>query len=440
MLSDGPKRSVGKRRGPAGADYSRARTSLVGHFDPRPSFPELTGTGWGCTLLLRAVTLACPQSGEEAVVPQYGYRVFAVELHDGLKQDPLEFGAAARPIVSEDGTVADGKHVYDYRNAMVAEVESHLGRAHSFGGGTDDDETGPAQGRSTTIRFHGAKRSEDYVYLTFEHGVTNADGTLLDGAAVIDMKDKPTLHPYRALLYAPAKTKVGLLAVETRGRTCPHLAVVRGLKNCSEVPWRLQVLGHLAGEAAMLAFLRRASVNHVVFDRWTYDDAGARDHRDVSMTVAASGVDAQLKQSVAGWASAQFRRVAAARKESRISYVDDEGNEVPAKEIRAQRKAAKEAVRSAVVDGGPERTRKAVDSLKQDVFVSRGETVEVGFNDVGVEVSDRERTMMVTPHTDFTKFTYPLGRSRPEDEAFFNRVEATVVELHPAVEQTPLTE
>jgi hypothetical protein len=112
----------------------------------------------------------------------------------------------------------------------------------------------------------------------------NADGKLLVDGRDVEMKDKPTLHPYRATLLAETHGTIGLLAVEVRGRSCPSDAVIRGLKSCSEVPWRLQVLGHLAGEAAMMAFIRNAAIKHVVFDRWTYDDDGQRKRADLSMS------------------------------------------------------------------------------------------------------------------------------------------------------------
>lgn len=377
---------------------------------------------------------------------QYGYRVFAVSLHENRKFEAQHFGEAKRPVLGEDGKPTSGSYQSDYRDTVVADVEGAAGRALTFGiSEDDDDETGAAQAKGVAIRFIGAKRSGDLVQFKFEQGVRNADGTLLvEGSDDIDLKDKPTLHPYRALLLAGDKEVRALLAVEVRGRSCPVEAVIRGLRQSSDVPWRLQVLGHLAGEAAMKEFIRNAAVGRVVFDRYTYADDGAKSQHDVSMSVTAEGVD--VKSEVSSWADSFFeRRRRNIDPDPELPTVDANGRKFTKKQLSAARKQIQQerkAERAAA-----ERTRRenaqttseaAAAGLKQEIFVSRDEVVGVEFTDVAVELDDGVIKKRITPKTDFGRFTYVLGRGSVSDDAFFTSSEKTLRGLFGAVQSLNL--
>lgn len=380
---------------------------------------------------------------------QYGYRVFAVELHEGAKRSARKFGAAERAIVDEaTGKVTDAAHVVDYRDVLVSDICAHSGTAHSFGiSDGEDQETGPAQARGMAIRFVKAERTDDLVTLRFEQGVRNVDGTLLvEGEPDVQLKNKPTLHPYRALLLAGHETTRALLAIEVRGRSCPIDAVVRGLKACSDVPWRLQVLGHLAGEAAMMEFIRNAQIDRVVFDRWSYDNDGQRSRHDVSMAVTADGVDVRSK--IVEWAEEFYSRMRGrSPQEIEVSEVDENGRRLTRKELaaarkkaKAERKAAQAAAEVARRQDARIRSHSAAEDLRQDIFVSRTDVVEVDFSDVAVELDDGVHKKKITPTTDFSKFTYVIGRGYVSDDVFFKRAEQTLRSLQPAVDPLPLAE
>ena len=377
---------------------------------------------------------------------QYGYRVFAVSLHENRKFELQPFGKAKRPILGDDGKPTSGSYESDYRDTLVTDVEEAAGRALTFGiSEEDDDETGAAQAKGMAIRFVGAKRSGDLVQLKFEQGVRNADGTLLvDGADDIELKDKPTLHPYRALFLAGDTEVRALLAVEVRGRSCPIDAVIRGLKSSSEVPWRLQVLGHLAGEAAMKEFIRNAAVGRVVFDRYTYADDGAKSQHDVSMSVTADGVD--VKSKVSNWADSFFeRRKRKAEPDLDLPTVDATGKKFTKKQLAAARKQIRQERKAALASEEKSRreaaqtnSEAAAAGLKQDIFVSRDEVVDVEFTDVAVELDDGVIKKRVTPKTDFGRFTYVLGRGTVSDDAFFTSSEKTLRGLFGAVQSLNL--
>ncbi|MFF1392149.1 hypothetical protein [Rhodococcus erythropolis] len=377
---------------------------------------------------------------------QYGYRVFAVSLHENRKFELQPFGKAKRPILGDDNKPTSGSYVSDYRDTIVIDVEEAAGRALTFGiSEEEDDETGAAQAKGMAIRFVGAKRSGDLVQLKFEQGVRNADGTLLiEGADDIELKDKPTLHPYRALFLAGDTEVRALLAVEVRGRSCPVDAVIRGLKQSSEVPWRLQVLGHLAGEAAMKEFIRNAAVGRVVFDRYTYADDGAKSQHDVSMSVTADGVD--VKSKVSSWADSFFeRRNRKADPDIDLPTVDATGKKFTKKQLAAARKQIRQE-RKAALESEEKTRREAVQTtseaaaagLKQDIFVSRDEVVDVEFTDVAVELDDGVIKKRITPKTDFGRFTYVLGRGTVSDDAFFTSSEKTLRGLFGAVQSLNL--
>lgn len=381
---------------------------------------------------------------------QYGYRVFAVELHDGGKREAQPFGEAKRAEIDENGKPTGVFKQYDYRDVVVAEVTAQKMRLHPFGvpGAEDDeDDTGPAQAKGNAIRFADAIQVGDTVRFKIEQGVMNADGTLIVDGQDVSMKDKPTLHPYRATLLAETKGVVALLAVEVRGNSCPSRSVIRGLKACSHVPWRLQVLGDLAGEAAMMAFLRGAAVRRVVFDRWTFDDDGQRKVNDVSMSVAAQGVD--VRSEVVGWAEQFFAKFPGVHRAPKIEVpeVDEQGNRLSRrqrsdarKKAKAERNAEEAATRIERRDSAATRTQAAADALRQDIFVSRNETVDVQFNAVAVDLEDDNQRRKITPTTDFSKFTYVVGQGYVSDSTFFDQAEKTLRDLLPSIRPLPLSD
>ena len=226
----------------------------------------------------------------------YGYRLWAMELHHGRKHQLHQFGAAQLPFAKTEDTgeaIGDAVREVDYIAEAQRDVTGAVKRTHNFGLVRGDDDESAAAAKGASIRFVSADREEDgSLRLKFEYGVRHADGTLIDPddpeAPDISLKDKSTLHPYRATLITRPDLTRGLLAVETRGRSCPMASVIRGLNKVSVGGWRLHAISHLAGEAAMIAFITQSQIKQVNFDQWSYEADGARIRREVAMAVSAT--------------------------------------------------------------------------------------------------------------------------------------------------------
>ncbi|MBY4206716.1 hypothetical protein HQO44_09600 [Rhodococcus fascians] len=371
--------------------------------------------------------------------------MFAVRLHQGRYPTPQSFGSAQRIRKDDDGKVIDGTEQYDYRAVAKSDAVAAKNRTHDFGSPRDADNAGAANANGMAMRFTAAERpDDDVVRFWFEQGVKNRDGTLLiSGQPDVPLKNKPTLHPYRAVLIAGDADKIGLVAVETRGRSCPVEAFVRGLSVSSEVPWRLQLMGHLAGELAMTEFLRNATITQAIFDRWFYTSDGTRDTKDVSLAVKVDGVE--IRNRVLEWKDDFFAR----RRGRRVGEVDppQNGGPAPTRKTREQRKKetqerkAREALeRVQANQHATERSRSAAQTLREEVFVSRSEQVNVDFDDVGIEMDNDDVKKRITPNTDFGKFTYVVAHTELSDDRFFREAEKTLRSLLPEVSTLPFDE
>lgn len=362
---------------------------------------------------------------------QYGYRIFAVELYEGAKQKAQPFGAAQQQKNGDSEFPA-----VDYRDIAVSDVKERVGKIYSFGIGYESGEDAHAgEVSGTSMRFTEATRIGDRVRLKLEHGVMNADGILVDpreeDSAGETLRGKSTLHNYRACLVAKEDSKRAVVAVEARGRSCPIESVLKGLHKASSVPWRLRPLGHVAGQAVMEEFIRTARIGRVQFDKWSYSDDGARERREVSMSVLTNVEGETVRDHVLTWmrsyfgfepepwpTKAQVEQLAASRtnapKPSR-------------KEKAAARKELNAEVRKARAEGKRDTAMHEAQSVKEDIFVDQ--VVDIDFNDVGVELSNGDVSRTVRPTTDFRRFTYALGHTAPTDDAFFRAAEATAASL-----------
>lgn len=375
---------------------------------------------------------------------KFGYRVFAVQLHQARYRTAQPFGKAAVVRKDDEGKVMSGTHEIDYRVQVVADVLAKAGERHNFGSAADGEE-GPVDGGGMAIRFTGAEAAEPHVIrLTFDQGPHNRDGTLLiEGEPDIELKDKPTLHPYRAVLYAPAESTRGLIGIEVRGRSCPHEAVVRGLANCSDVHWRLRVLGNLAGETAMLDYLRNAEISKTVFDKWTYDSSGAREVKDLSLAVKPSGE--AVRRTLLEWAQDYYglqRERREVERDEAAALAEQPDKPKMTREQRTaetkRRRAAEKVARINRKANASERSKQAAAEMKRGIFVSRDDRVDVDFDEVTVKTDYAGDGRVITPNTDFGKFTYHLGTRRPADERFYSEVQGTLTSLHPEIVDLPI--
>lgn len=374
----------------------------------------------------------------------YGYRLWAVELHHGLKRQCHTFGAAQLPFKPEDAdeTSADAVREIDYIAVAERDVNSATNRTHNFGlpKGEDDESAAAAQG--TSIRLISADRDEGgSLRLKFQYGVRHADGTLIDPddpeAADIALKGKSTLHPYRASLITRPDLTRGLLAVESRGRSCPMPSVIRGLNAVSVDNWRLRAISHLAGEAAMITFIAQSEVKQVSFDRWSYEADGARDRREVSMAVLTQIEGEGVKERVTQWARDYFGFL-------KEHVTDKEVEEANLPDMSSMSTAEKKEVRRQVRERLQiEKTKARVqrrltgrkvaydeaEALKQTVFANREGDVDIDFTDVSVELDNHGASKTYNPLSDFGRFTYGISDRYPPDQVFYPTAEGTASSL-----------
>ncbi|MBF4478271.1 hypothetical protein [Rhodococcus rhodochrous] len=392
----------------------------------------------------------------EITLTQYGYRLFAVELHHGRKQAAHLFEEAKLPLIDEAGVKSQGERVIDYRKVMVSEVTAAHKRTHTLGGSAEsDDGSSPIEARGTAMRFLEASQVGDAIRMKFEFGARNADGTLIYDDSKepdVELRGKPTLYPFRATLVTKPGLTRALLAVEARGRTCPLDAVVRGLHAVSADEWRLRILSHLAGEAAMMDYLRRAKIGKVVFDRWSFADDGSRTQNDVTLSVRSVLAGKSVRERVLEWGKDYFGFVDEYIEDDKSVDSDSSGTVQPAQKERlsrekraalrkqqaAERKAAEAAEKAARKQQRNLYSASAANQLKQDIFSARVEDIEVEFNDVGVEMDDGQTKRIIKPTTDFKRFTYFLGHGNVSDDHFYSAAEASALGMIDGIQKLKL--
>lgn len=387
---------------------------------------------------------------------QYGYRLFAVELHHQKKQATHPFNEAKIPLVDEDGVTSMAERVVDYRKVIVDEVTSHAMQPHVFGNPVESpDVTGPAEARGTAMRFVSAELDGDAVRLQLQFGVRNADGTVMyddPEEPDIDLRGKPTLYPYRAALVTAEDKHRGLLAVETRGKSCPVEAVVRGLHRISADNWRIRVLSNLASEAAMLDYLSRARVGKVVFDQYRVEKDGSRTRSDVTMSVRAIMPGVPVMQRAKGWVKDYFGFLEEYDPEEEKAAAEELKSGPSAKKARLSREE-RQAVRKAESEARKSEQAKAkmqareyrnsyaavaAETLKQDIFSSQVDDIAIDFNDVGIELDDGQMKKTIKPTSDFSRFTYFLGHGHVPNDDFYEAAEASAVVLLEGIQKLKL--
>lgn len=386
---------------------------------------------------------------------QYGYRLWAVDLHLGRQHQRQEFGSALIPIeeLDENGRKRSaGSRSIDYIKNAAVDVDGDVPKTHSFGlaKGVDvDDGTDP---KGFSMRFERAEVLGSNLRLNFHHGLRHRGGVLIDpddpSADDTPLKNKSTLHSYRALLVTQPSLKRGLLAVEARGRSCPMVSVVRGLNEINSEHLRLRVISHLADEAAFLDFIRNSQVKQVLFDRWAYDDDGAKDRREVSMGVMTAIETKTVVEAAIHWCKDYFGFQKIAKTEKDVELANElDTSKLSTDERKALRAQAKADAKAVADKAKAERhqTRRATaeheaSQLKHAIFASRDEDVSIDFTDVSVDLLNNGSPKRIGPLTDFRRLTYGISTDvLPSDDRFYAAAEETATRLLHEVQGLPLS-
>lgn len=385
----------------------------------------------------------------------YGYRLWAVDLHYGRRQQRHEFGAALIPIEEVDEESGKrrsaGDRSIDYIAVAANDVAAKRGVIQSFGmaKGADDEDSG-TDSRGFSMRFLSAERSGTNLRFKFEHGLRHADGTLIDpddpASPDVKLKNKSTLHPYRASLVVRPDLRRGLLAVEARGRSCPMVSVVRGLNAISSEGLRLRVMAHLADEAAFLDYIRNSEVRQINFDRWNYDADGARDRREVSMGVMTAIESNSALEAAMQWCRNYFglqKRLSTAvevewANQPEMSSLTPEERKAAKARAKAEALAAKRQARAERRSNRRQTAEAEAARLKQSVFANRKEDVSIEFNDVSIDLFNDGAGKRISPTADFRRLTYGISESLPSDDRFWEAAEGTATSLLGEVQDLPL--
>lgn len=336
-------------------------------------------------------------------MPDYGYRLYVVSLHDNRMAQEHDFGAAvARP--HGKGKTAAAPVAVDYRDQLEQDVNSHLahpwliGVPQEDGQPEDGPQEGPGEYSGSCTRFDGGARVAAATRVWFDYGPINIDGTAIDTTgqyADLDLSGWATNHKYRASLVAAEGATRAILAVEVRGRTCPVGAIIRAMHGASDVPWRLRTHDNVADLAAWRQFVNDGSLERLELTEWVYDTDGARGRK---------------------------------RAELSLNFSVDEQDPAPA--LRRGLEWARRAL-----SGNPANpAAEARELLTEAVSINVG---DIAFNDAALVVRASTQTRVIRPSTDFRRFTYTLGRAGVDDRTFFNLAEQTAEGLLPAVQTVP---
>lgn len=389
----------------------------------------------------------------------FGYRLWAVDLHRGRRQQRQEFGRAMIPIQEVDEASGKrrsaGDRSINYIQAAAADVAADVTadsrNTHSFGmgAGAEDDDSG-TDSRGFSMRFWSAEPSGTNLRIKFEHGLRHADGTLIDPedptAPDVRLKNKSTLHPYRASLVVRPELRRGLLVVEARGRSCPMVSVVRGLNDVNSEGLRLRVMAHLADEAAFLDYIRNSEVRQINFDRWHYDSDGARDRREVSMGVMTAIESGSALEAAAQWCRDYFGLQKRLNAETEVdlanrpdmSNLSPDDRQIAKARARADAKRAKAEAKAERRRNRRQTAETEANRLKQVVFANRKEDVSIDFNDVSLDLFNDGASKRISPTADFRRLTYGISETLPSDGRFWEAAEGTATSLLGEVQDLPL--
>lgn len=310
-----------------------------------------------------------------------GFRLFVVSLHDNQMAEEQSF-TSAQARTPPKSKKPDAVHFFD---AVAEDVRIKTGKSFNQGVGQtiDEEEVSEVSERvGTSTRLLHSARSGSALHLKFYSGPILTGGLLSDpfgDEADTPMVGRSTLHDFRACLTVKAGGKRAILAVETRGNSCPVRPLIWSLKRASDLPWRLKLHEAAADAAALAAFIDNGRVVDAELTQWTFDKDGHRVSREKALVSKVSLVDqAKAKMRILSW-----------RQEGRRTD----------KQVWQTEAAA----------------------VKSEFYTQK---IDITFNDTAFTVENGEQQRKFSPATNFNRFTYRLDdRERVGDEDFFTAVE-----------------
>ena len=302
-------------------------------------------------------------------VSRYGFRLFAVTLHEGRRRAPLDYH-----------NVPGGPYPAQAENAIKPHLEENISFIRTV-------ETQPGSGvtrpEGALLRFTEVEQDTESLKMWFRAGSVD-EGLVIDPDGVADdlnIDGRVNTRSSRALLLLPpASGTVAVLGVEVRGRGCPHDKLRKSINKLLDGTLRLNLVDGLADSRAIAEFIRNGMITELNLVKLGTADDGERTRKDIDLHVNVRG-RAQLSESLREKALTWVGR--------KVSYDQSELAAIAA-EVRDE-------------------------ALEQ--------RVSINFDAAELYVTGSSgRSRRIRPQDELTEFVYDLGDYWVQDSAFFPEV------------------
>ncbi|MBT0773173.1 hypothetical protein KIH74_29790 [Kineosporia sp. J2-2] len=305
------------------------------------------------------------------VVTRFGYRLFVLNITDGTKRTPLDFG-------NLDGQryeiVADSKLKPQLNDDFV-----YVKPVPTFPGST------LTRNEGTVVRFTDSSLIGQELRMSLRYGAVD-EGLAIDPSGQkedIDIDGLANAKPFRSVLVTPRTGTTAMLGVEVRGRSCPHDKIIRSLNTLAVDVGKLKLIDSVADIYAVSDFIRNGMIPEVNLVKYRVSRDGISKRHDVDLKINLSD-----KEDIVG----SLRERAIAWTQRKTNYSTEELTTI-ATEIRD------EAI---------------------------GGAVDISFDDAELQVTAATgRSRKIRPQDDITEFIYDLGDIWVPDSDFFQAVGST---------------
>ncbi|GGS52016.1 hypothetical protein [Streptomyces cinerochromogenes] len=231
----------------------------------------------------------------------YGYRLFTFQVFRGSKRTPLDLA--------------------DCKGEPYQEIAESLLKILSVGtavGDPTDDGQAEVEAEGTfgkpALRVEEVRTVENTIRATVWAGKFGSHEKAIGDAAGsdTDIKDKAASNLFRVIFTFPEEGDIGILAVESIGRSCPVAPLIRWMTKKSRdeatqgnnegVWWRISA-SPLADEDRLAEMIREGQAQTLVLVRHAITASRTRTVKDVEITasLAVSGRLEKTVQVVQGW-------------------------------------------------------------------------------------------------------------------------------------------